>query len=142
MDSAGLVVFSSSLPKTKLVADKAALGPSGFGPKYPKISSTSWVGSVAHALMDPSLVATIAMLLVMAASSAFSVATSGCVSPCGHKVRSPSGPAGTTVALNTYACATEGGLHPLPATSTLVCPVNGGVPGGFRVSSTRQGDRL
>src|SRR5579864_5771192 len=90
-DCGGLAVPTNSLQqKTKLVADNVALGPSetlGSAAKYPEISSTRWVGFVAHALIEPLLVGTIAMLLVMAASSAFSVATSGCASPCGQSVR-------------------------------------------------------
>src|SRR5215469_15307884 len=83
-----------------------------------------------------------AMLLVMAPSSAFSVDTVGWPAPCGHSVRYPSDPDGTTVAFSTYPCATLVPPHPLPITFTSSEPVNGCEPLGFLVSSTRQGGRL
>jgi len=51
--------------------------------------------------MEPLLVGTMAMVLVMAPSTAFKVETTGCISPFGHSARYPSGPEGTTVALKT-----------------------------------------
>jgi hypothetical protein len=58
-------------------------------------------------------VGTMAMFEV-SASVAFSVDTNGCAAPCGHNVKYPSGPGGTTVALNTKACAAVDTLHTLP----------------------------
>jgi hypothetical protein len=72
-----------------------------YGAKYPNMSSTSRVELVGKALMLLLDVGTIARFDVTAASSALSVATVGWLCPCGHKVRYPSGPDGTTVALNT-----------------------------------------
>ena len=60
---------------------------SDYGAKYPKISSTRWVGLVTNALMEPLLVGTTAMLPVMVPSVSFRLATTGCVVPCGHRVR-------------------------------------------------------
>ena len=75
--------------------------------------------------MFVSLVGTIAILFVIAPSSAFNVATVGCVLPCGQSVRYPSGPDGTSVALKTYAW--DRGVPPrtLPSTFTSNCPVKG-----------------
>ena len=100
------------------------------------------MGSDAYALIDPFVSGTIAMFEVMAPSKAFNVATVGCDNPCGHIVMYPSGPGGTTVALNTYACALAGAPHPLELTFTLMVPRNGGVPAGRRVSFARHGIRL
>src|SRR5215469_5094141 len=82
------------------------------------------------------------MLLVMAPSRAFSVDTVGWPAPCGHSVRYPNDPDGTTVAFSTYPCAAFVPPHPLPITFTSSEPVNGGDPLGFLVSSTRHGGRL
>jgi len=102
------------------------------------------VGRSPNALIEPLVVGTIARFDVIAPSPALSVDTKGCVAPCGHKVRKPSGPGGTTVPLSTKALAAaeapQGGT--LPTTFTSIFPLKGGVPGGLRVSSTRQGFKL
>jgi hypothetical protein len=48
-----------------------------YWPKYPKISTTRCVGSLANALIKPLVAGTIAMFEVIAPSNAFSVATRG-----------------------------------------------------------------
>ena len=53
------------------------------------------------ALTEPFVVGTIAIFEVIVPSGAFSVETSGLIAPCGHKVKKPSTPGGTTVAFNT-----------------------------------------
>jgi hypothetical protein len=58
------------------------------------------------------------MFDVIAPSCAFSVDTSGLVWPCGHNVRNPRMPGGTTVTLNTFACSVDGMPHPLELTAT------------------------
>src|SRR5205823_2676548 len=89
--------------------------------------------------MEPLVVGTMAMLDVTMPSPAFSVETKGCIEPWGHRVRKPSGPGGTTVALRTKAWALVGTPQPLPGTSTSRAPLKGGVPAGFLVSRTRHG---
>src|SRR5947208_1361257 len=89
--------------------------------------------------MLPFDVGTIAMFEVTATSRALRVATVGWNCDCGHNVRNPSGPGGTTVALNTKASAVSGRPHVPPATGTSFLPLNGSVPDGTRVSSTRHG---
>ena len=93
---------------------------------------------LAKALIDPFAVGMIAKFDVMAASSAFSVDTTGRVCPCGHIVRYPSDPGGTTVTLITCACALAGIPHALALTATS-SDVMGGDPAGNRVSTTRHG---
>jgi len=95
-----------------------------------------------NALTEPLVAGTSAMFEVTEPSIAFSVETRGCVRPCGHNVRKPSGPGGTTVAFNTYDWADAGAPQPPLATLTSFCPLNGGVPGGLRESSTRHGVKL
>src|ERR1700674_3447462 len=114
-------------------------GGGGGGAKKPKMSSTRCVGAEGNTLTDPVVVGTIAILLMMAPSVAFSVAASGWVCPCGHMVMKPKGPGGTTVALNTKAWAVAGTPHGLPVTFTSRVVLKGGVPSGRRESSTRQG---
>ena len=58
-----------------------------YGAKKPNMSSTRCVGLDGNTEIEPFVVGTIAMLLVMAPSRAFSVAASGCDSPSGHMVR-------------------------------------------------------
>src|SRR5664279_1736899 len=58
------------------------------------MSSTNWVVPEANASIQPFVVGTIAMLLVMDPSKAFKVETSGLVWPSGHKVRYPRPPRG------------------------------------------------
>ena len=54
-----------------------------------------------NALTEPLVVGTMAMFDVTAPSMAFKVDTKGWTAPCGHKVRNPNGPGGTTVAFST-----------------------------------------
>jgi len=110
----------------------------GYGPKYPEISIITCVGLLGKTLIDPLAVGTMARFEVTAPSSAFSVDTTGMVAPRGHSVMYPSGPGGTTVTLNTSACAVEGIPHGLALTATFN-EVIGGDPDGRRVSTTRQG---
>src|SRR3954468_16579980 len=93
-------------------------------------------------LIDPFPAGTIAMLEVTAPSMAFRVETSGCAEPCGHNVKKPRGPGGTTVAFTTYDCAEAGAPQGAAPTLRSLAPLNGNEPAGFRVSSTRQGVRL
>src|ERR1700739_3321275 len=72
-----------------------------YGTKYPEISMTTCVGFDPKMLIDPFAAGTIARLDVIAPSIAFSVEASGWLEPCGHNVRKPSGPGGTTVAFST-----------------------------------------
>src|SRR5258708_21652089 len=74
-----------------------------------------------------------------APSKELSVEARGWVTPCGHKVRNPRPPGGTTVAFRTKAWAVRGIPQGLPPTLTsgLFCPVKAGLPCGRRVSSTR-----
>ncbi len=58
-----------------------------------------------NTLTSPLSLGTKAMFEVMEPSFALSVETNGCMASCGQSVRKPSGPGGTTVALNTYALA-------------------------------------
>src|ERR1035437_4702989 len=97
--------------------------------------------SLANALIHPLLAGTIAMFDVIAPSSAFNVDTNGRACPCGHNVRNPIGPGGTTVAFVTCACALAGIPPPLPLTATS-SEAMGADPAGFRVSTTRQGVTL
>src|SRR4051794_1678095 len=106
------------------------------------MSRISCTGLLGNALMFPFVVGTIAMLDVTHPSTAFNVATVGCVAPCGQSVKYPSGPGGTTVALNTCAWAVDGTPHPLSVAATGRTPLNGGLPEGWRLSSTRQGGTL
>src|ERR1700674_4611700 len=110
--------------------------------KYPEISRIKCDGFKANALTEPLVVGPSAMFEVTAPSMAFRVETSGCDPPCGHNVRKPSGPGGTTGALSTYDWADAGAPQPLAVTFTFIAPVNGGEPGGLRVSSTRHGATL
>src|ERR1035438_5523772 len=93
---------------------------------------------LANALIDPFVVGTIAMFDVIAASSAFSVATTGRTCPCGHSVKYPIDAGGTTVTLITCACALAGIPHALALTATSRFEM-GKDPAGSRVSSTRHG---
>jgi hypothetical protein len=79
-----------------------------YGAKYPEISSISCAGFDANELIWPLFVGTIARFEVIEPSIAFSVETSGRAVPCGHNVRKPSEPGGTTVALNTNDWAAAG----------------------------------
>src|SRR5258708_23898267 len=97
------------------------------------------VGFDANALMDPFVPVTRAMFEVIDPSLALRDETRGCAEPCGHIVRKPSGPCGTTVALTAYACAAGGTAHGPVTKSTSIRPLNGGAPEGLRVSSPRQG---
>src|ERR1035438_4833907 len=72
-----------------------------YCPKYPEISKIRCVGLLGNTLIDPAVVCTNARFMSTAPSSAFSVDTSGIVCPCGHNVRYPRGPGGTTVTLKT-----------------------------------------
>src|SRR5208337_2966601 len=104
------------------------------------MSSISCVRLDAKASIEPSVVGTIAMFDVTAPSIAFSVeATGGGLPLSGHKVRYPSGPGGTTVALKMYAWAIFEGPHTLSATSTVSSSTNGCPLPTWRVSSTRHG---
>src|ERR1700674_472854 len=103
------------------------------------MSSTRCVGAEGNTLIDPVVVGTMAMLLVIAPSVAFSVAASGRDCPWGNMVMKPKGPGGTTVALNTKAWAVAGAPQGLAVTFTSRVVLNGGVPAGSRESSTRQG---
>jgi hypothetical protein len=125
--------------RTVLAGDVGAVV---VGAKYPEISSTKCDGFDAKALTEPLVVGTNAMFDVTAPSPAFREDTVGCVPPCGHNVRKPSGPGGTTVAFSTYDWADAGAPQPLLVTFTSFGPLNGGEPGGLRVSSTRHGDIL
>src|ERR1700680_511232 len=106
------------------------------------MSSTRCVGLSAKALPEPLTVGMMAIFDVPAPSPACNVAVGGCVCPCGHIVENPSGPGGTTVALNTYARAAAGTPQGLVATFTSRVPLKGRLPAGSRVSSTRQGATL
>lgn len=114
-----------------------------YGAKNPEISNTKCVELAPKALIEPLVVGTIARFDVTAPSLALSVDTKGCVAPCGHKVRKPSDPDGITVPFSTKALAVAEapqGIGPvLFTTFTSIFPLKGGVPGGLRVSSTRQG---
>lgn len=94
------------------------------------------------ALTDPLVVGTIAMFEVIVPSGAFRVETKGLLAPCGHKVRNPIGPGGTTVALSTNDCADAGTAQPLEVTFTSIAPLKGCDPAGFLVSSTRHGVKV
>src|SRR5258707_472607 len=113
-----------------------------YGAKYPKRSRIRCVELEPKALTDPLVVGMIAIFDVMAPSCAFSVETSGRSGPCGQRVRKPSWPGGTTVALKISAWAVEGASQPLVMAFTSRTPLNGGEPAGLRVSMTRQGDTL
>src|SRR5258708_1656590 len=81
---------------------------------------------------------------VIAPVRAFNVDANGCTCPVGHAVRYPSGPLGTAVKFNEYACAEEGTLQELESTGKvrLWPPPREGPPSGpmgCRVSATRQG---
>src|SRR5260370_30265926 len=82
------------------------------------------------------------MFEVTKPSTAFRVETNGRTAPCGHSVKYPSEPGGTTVALSTYDWAVAGAPQTVASTFTLIVPLNGCEPGGFRVSSTRHGAKL
>ncbi len=84
------------------------------------MSSIKCVRLEAKTSIEPFAVGTIAMLDVMAPSIAFNVETTGRPWPSGHRVMKPSDAGGTTVVLNTYACATLEGVQALLATS-IVC---------------------
>src|ERR1700682_2885061 len=112
------------------------------GAKYPEIARTRCDGIAGDALSARGLGGNRAIFEVTAPSMALSVETTGCVPPCGHNVRKPSGPVGTTVALSTYDWADTGAPQPLAVTFTLIVPFNGGAPGRLLVSSTRHGDKL
>src|SRR5690349_13826444 len=105
--------------------------------KYPEISMTTCVGFDPKILIDPFAAGTIARLEVIAPSPAFRVETNGLTAPCGHSVKKPRGPGGTTVAFSTYACAAAGAPQDAAATFRSIFPLNGCEPAGFRVSSTR-----
>src|SRR5262245_17517182 len=107
------------------------------GAKYAKISKISCVESLVKALMPPLAPGTIAMFEVIAASNAFRFETVGRAVPSGHRVMQHSRPAGTTVALKTYAWA-GAGTPQLPLTLMLRFPRTG----VGRVSRTRHGERL
>src|ERR1035441_2461406 len=94
-----------------------------------------WVGLLANALIDPFVVGTMAMFEVTAPSNAFSVATTGRTCPCGQSVKYPSDAGGTTVTLNTCACALAGIPHALALTATSRFVI-GKDPAGCRVSNT------
>ncbi len=80
----------------------ALVGADGVGDaKYPEISTIKCVGLEANALINPFVVGMIAMLELTAPSNELSVEARGCGAPCGHKVRNPSPPGGTTVAFST-----------------------------------------
>ena len=113
-------------------------GGRGYCPKYPEISTIRCARSLANTLMEPLPAGTIARFDVTLASSAFSVATTGRVCPCGHNVRYPSEPVGTTVTLMTCAWALTGIPHTLALTATSG-DVMATDPAGCRVSTTRQG---
>jgi len=67
------------------------------------------VASLANKSTDPLVpAAMIAALPTMNPCSEFKVAAKGCGWPVGHMVINPSGPGGTTVTLNEYACAIDG----------------------------------
>src|ERR1041385_5175474 len=93
-------------------------------------------------LIDPFDAGTIARLEVIAPSMAFRVETNGCAEPCGHSVRKPRGPGGTTVAFTTYACADAIAPHAAADAFRSFSPLKGAEPAGLRVSSTRQGVKL
>ena len=105
------------------LAAHAALFTSNYGAKYPNMSSTRRVGLLGNALMLLLDVGTIARFDVTAPSNAFNVDTAGWLCPCGHNVRYPSAPAGTTVALSTYACAPDGMPQLSPAATSRVVPL-------------------
>src|SRR5438270_11298536 len=73
-----------------------------YGAKYPDISKIKCTDCDPKPLIKPLVVGTIAMLEVIAPSTAFRVETRGRVVPCGQSVRNPNGAGGTTVAFNTY----------------------------------------
>src|SRR5580704_17135775 len=92
---------------------------------------------------------TMAELATMPPLKSFNVDTPGMVSPAGHAVMEDSGPGGTTVIFNEYACAAAGTLQLLAGTGKLrvePAAMDGGpkapvspLPPVDRVSATRQG---
>jgi hypothetical protein len=116
-----------------------------MGAKYPLMSMIKSVLFVTKASIDPPEPAgTIAALAVMAPVGAFSVDTTGSVSPAGHAVNQLSDPCGTTVKFSEYACAVEGTLQePASKGNVRVCPaLIVGPASGFekeRVSTNRHG---
>ena len=103
------------------------------------MSSTRCTGFDANELIKPFAVGTIARFDVTTPSLAFNVETRGRAVPCGQSVRKLKGPGGTTVAFKTKDWAVAGAPQPLNITLTSIVPVNGGKPGVFLVSNTRQG---
>src|ERR1051326_7730627 len=93
-----------------------------YGAKYPNMSSTRRTGFVGNALILLLDVGTIARFDVIAPSNAFNVDTAGWLCPCGHNVRSPSAPAGTTVTLSTYPWASAGMPQLSPAGTSRTAP--------------------
>jgi hypothetical protein len=116
------------------------------GTKYPLMSSTSSVSLEAKKHAAPLLPAgRIAATAFTRPSMEFRFDASGWGCPQGNAVRNPSGPWGTTVIFNAYACAVVGIPHALLGMANALAaawPCRKGAPNGpagLRVSAMRQG---